>query len=254
MSHQPPPYLPIEPLRISERWFPKGLDFGLYESGGVVCPNVTSILAKSYPFDRSKWVEKEPDIDHDEVVKEAAERGTAVHLAMERWLTGESSEYDQQYAPWVEPLRALVAKAQATLAVEIPVHYTVPEIGGYAGSADGLMLVGGNVVILDYKTKRESKRVIPRFQEKQRTQLAAYSIAINALYADQLPGPVDRCSLLYAHPEPGRAPTVIATGGSELKAFQENWLQLLSDWYAIHGDSVAAQQEAFDRRRRDSAA
>lgn len=248
MTQAPPPYQPIQPITISSRWFPRGQSFGLYEFGGVVAPNVTSILSSAFPFDKSKWIEAEPDIDHDAVAKESAERGTAVHAALEYWLTGEKSEYLPVYAPWVEPLRDLVSRATATLAVEIPVHHTIPGVGRYAGSCDGLALVGREVVIIDYKTKRPNKRVHAKYQDKQRTQLAAYSLAINAIYRDQLPGPVTRTSLLYAHPDEGRAPTVVSTEGDELKDYQQRWKQVLAEWFAINGDAVEKEQQAFSAR------
>ncbi len=83
---KPPIFEPITPIKVSERWFPKGRNFGLYESGGRVAPNVTSVLGWKFPFDKSKWVKSETDIDHDAVTRESAKRGTAVHLAMEKWL------------------------------------------------------------------------------------------------------------------------------------------------------------------------
>jgi len=250
---QAPPYMPIEPLRISERWFPPRLSFGLYESGGIVAPHVPSILATSFPFDKSKWIQAEPDIDHDAVTKEAAERGTAVHQAMEYWLVGHSSQYNPELAPWVEPLRALVSRGTACLGVEIPVHCSIPGVGRYAGSCDGLMLVGDEVVIIDYKTKRENKRVSAQYCTKQRLQLAAYSVAISTLYGDQLPAKVTRTSLLFAHPDPGRPPTVISTAGDELAAFEQRWLQLLGDWFEENGQHVEQQQQLFNRRQEAAA-
>lgn len=245
---QPPIYRPIKPLEISERWFPKGQAFGLYESGGRVAPNVTSILSWKFPFDRQAWVEKEPDIDHDAVTKESAERGTGVHLAMETWLRDCQHDYPAELAPWVEPLRALVSRGTATLGVEIPIHHSVMGVGRYAGSCDGLMQVGDEVVIIDYKTKRPGKRVHARFLDKQRLQLAAYAVAINSLYSEQLPAPVTRTSLLFAHPDHD-TPTVVSTAGDELKEYQHQWLKLLADWFATHGEAVEAEQIKFDLRR-----
>jgi hypothetical protein len=252
MNHQPPVYQPITPITISERWFPRGQSFGLYESGGRVAPNVTSILGWKFPFDKKAWVEKEPDIDHDAVTKESAERGTAVHAAMENWLMGAGADYPEHLAPWVEPLRALVGKGTATLGVEIPVHHSILGVGRYAGSCDGLMLVGNEVVIIDYKTKRFGKKVHARFLDKQRLQLAAYSIALSSQYADQLPAPVTRTSLLFAHPDRPQ-PTVVSTAGDELKRYQQQWTQLLADWYAEHGEAVEAEQKRFELRRRAAA-
>ena len=64
---QPPVFEPISPKKLSDRWFPKGRSLGLYESGGRVAPNVTSILGWEFPFDQSRWKKSEPDIDHDGV-------------------------------------------------------------------------------------------------------------------------------------------------------------------------------------------
>jgi len=249
VNHQPPPYRPLAPIKISERWFPKGQSFGLYECNGRVAPNCTSILSWKFPFDKQAWVEKEPDIDHDAVTKESAERGTAVHEALERWLMGAGSDYPEHLAPWVEPLRTLVSKGSATLGVEIPVHHSILGVGRYAGSCDGLMLVGDEVVIIDYKTKRPGKRVHPKYLDKQRLQLAAYSIAISALYQDQLPAPVTRTSLLFAHPD-RETPTVVSTSGDELKRFQRQWQELLAAWYAEHGELVEEQQAQFDLKKK----
>ncbi len=244
----PPPYEPIKPLPISERWFPPGRPFGLYANkDGRVAPNVTSILSWKFPFDREAWRQREPGIDHDAVTKESAERGTAVHLAMEKWLTYEHQIIPPEYHPWVEPLMNLVASAKCTLGVEIPIHHHVRGIGRYAGSCDGLVIgADGELVIIDYKTKRPNKRVHPKFLDKQRIQLAAYSIAINALYADQLPSLVSRCSLLFAHPD-RPTPTVVMTSGPELLAYQKKWLSLLTEWYEEHGEAVLEEQFSFDQ-------
>jgi hypothetical protein len=246
---KPPPKKLITPIAVSERWFPVGREFGLYEHGGIVAPNVTSILGWKYPFDKSKWVAAEPYIDHDAVRDASAERGTAVHLAMENWLLGLDWTPPGEYLSWIEPLQELVARADATLAVEIPIHHRIDGVGSYAGSCDGMTLVRGEVVIIDYKTKRPGKNVYPKFCKKQKLQLAAYSIAINSIYADQLPGPVSRGSLLFAHPEDGRPVTVVSAGGDELIQLQQEWLEILDEWTGIYGDDVAWEQWDFSQEQ-----
>ena len=253
MIQVPPVYEPLIPIGISDRWFPKGRTFGLYESNGLVAPNVTSILSWKFPFDQSRWKKSEPNIDHDSVARESAERGTAVHSAMEQWLKSGSSKCHESLLPWVRPLQHLVSRANKTLASEIPIHFSVDGVGAYAGSCDGLMLVRNEVVLCDYKTKRPGKKVIPRFCEKQKLQLAAYSLAVNGIYHDQLPSPVVRTSLLFAHPEDGVPVTVISTKGNELKHYQRCWVDILRDWYELHGADVAAEQVRFDRKKSMSA-
>ncbi len=131
-----------------------------------------------------------------------------MHLATEQWFQGKPHEPSEELLSWINPLQELVSQADKTLAVEIPIHYMIGVVGAYAGSCDGLMLVGDEVVISDYKTKRPGKRVSPRFCGKQKLQLAAYSLAINDIYQSQLPSPVVRTSLLFAHREKGKPVTV----------------------------------------------
>ena len=248
MSSTPPPYRPIQPLAVSPRWFPKGQSFGLYEHSGRVCPNVTSILSKAFPFDRQKWVDAEPDIDHDAVAKESAERGTAIHLALECWLSGQEHSPADEHLPWITPLKGVLAKAaKVTRGVEIPVHHWVEGIGGYAGSCDGIVCnQRDELAIIDFKTKRPGKKVWAQYEHKNRTQLAAYSLAINAAYGNALGGVIAKTVLLYAHPDRDE-PTIVVTEGAELIAYQERWLEILRDWYAENGAAVEQEQAKFDR-------
>ena len=245
---QPPLFEPITPIKVSERWFPNGRRFGLYECGGRVAPNVTSILGWKFPFNKAKWKKSEPDIDHDAVTRESAKRGTAVHLAMEKWLRSEDHAPVEEHLRWINPLQSLVSRASKTLAVELQLHHSIHGVGAYAGSCDGLMLVNDDVVLIDYKTKRHGKRVLPKFCEQQRLQMAAYSLAISHLYEDQLPAPVTRTSLLFAHPEDGKPVTVVSTQGDLLLEYQQKWVDLLGQWYEVHGEQVADEQTIFDEQ------
>ena len=171
---KPPVFEPINSIKLSERWFPKGRKFGLYECGGRVAPNVTSILSWKFPFDKAKWKKSEPDVDHDAVTRESAKRGTAVHLAMEKWLQSQDHTPVEEHLQWINPLQKLVSRATKTLAVEVPLHYSINGVGAYAGSCDGVMLVNGDVVLIDYKTKRHGKYVHQKYCERERQQLAAF--------------------------------------------------------------------------------
>ena len=88
------------------------------------------------------------------------------------------------------------------------------------------------------------KRVFPKFCEQQRIQLAAYSLAI--IYTKNKSSPVTRTSLLFAHPEEGRQVTVVSTQGNLLLDYQQKWLDLLGEWYEVHGDQVADEQRSFN--------
>ena len=238
----PPLYAPIRPLKISERWFPPGASFGLYRLGSAAAPNVTSILSAFFPFDLEAWKRAEPNVDHAAITKESAARGTAVHLAMENWLTGKCGDCAKSIYPWVNPLQSLVGRADATLAVELPVFYSVDGIGPYAGSADALMLVKKEAVLIDYKTKRFGKNVYKQYLLKQKLQMAAYAMAINAVYLCQLPAPVTRASLLFAHPDEGRPATVVKIDQVELRDLQAQWSNMLSEWYRLNRNVLVEHQ------------
>lgn len=235
---RPPAYTPIRPLKISNRWFPPNGSFGLYRLGAKVAPNVTSILSSFFPFDLEAWKRTEPGIDHAAIAKESAVRGTAVHLAMENWLTGKKMDCVGSIEAWVKPLQSLVRRADATLAVELPVFHSVNNIGPYAGSADALMRVKGETVLIDYKTKRLGKKVYNQYLLKQKLQMAAYTMAINVVYLEQLSAPVTRASLLFAHPDEGRAVTVVKIDASELNDLQAQWAALLGEWYKQNGNAL----------------
>ena len=66
----------------------------------------------------------------------------------------------------INPLQSLVSRASKTLAVEVPLHYSINGVGAYAGSCDGVMLVNGDVVLIDYKTKRHGKYVHQKYCER----------------------------------------------------------------------------------------
>ena len=72
---------------------------------------------------------------------------------------------------------------------------------------------------------------------------------MNGIYHDQLPSPVVRTILLFAHPEDGVPVTVISTKGNELTHYQRCWVDILRDWYELHGADVAAEQVRFDRKK-----
>ena len=42
--------------------------------------------------------------------------------------------------------------------------------------------------------------------------------------------------------------TVVSTQGNLLLEYQHKWLELLGEWYTIHGDQVADEQTIFDEQ------
>ena len=97
--------------------------------------------------------------DHDAVTRESV--GTQ---STWRWRNGCRVKTTLQLKSiwWINPLQSLVSRASKTLAVEVPLHYSINGVGAYAGSCD-VMLVNGDVVLIDYKTKRHGKYVHQKY-------------------------------------------------------------------------------------------
>lgn len=85
----------------------------------------------------------------------AAELGTAAHASFEEYaLTGRRPEVDDEVAPFLDRFEQWCQKWQPEYqAAEVSVYNRTY---GYAGTCDGFLTVGGERVIVDYKTSRKS--------------------------------------------------------------------------------------------------
>ncbi|WP_298330418.1 PD-(D/E)XK nuclease family protein [Haloactinopolyspora sp.] len=88
-------------------------------------------------------------------VRSSAELGTEVHAACEEYaLTGQRPEVDDEVRPFLDRFDEWLQQAQPVYeAVETTVYN---ETFGYAGTLDAIASVGGQRVIVDYKTSRKS--------------------------------------------------------------------------------------------------
>ena len=255
MNYQSPPRQLLTPIALGERFFPDGAPCGFYpDTAGSLHPNVTSILSHRWPFKIEDWAKYEPaGFDCKAAGEAAAATGTAVHGVLEQLLLGNDiSGYEERLQPWVEPLVGAVSQAKAVLGVEIPIAHQLQGLR-YAGSCDALLLApDGAVVVVDHKTRRDVsyKKDTPnrpnlKYLDKQKTQVACYARTISAIYADQLPAPVTRASLLFAVPGEEQ-PTVVSIAGDELVHYARLWNECLGSFYETHQGAVEAAQQAFD--------
>ena len=262
MKLQSPPLQLLQPVTLGERFFPKGSPCGFYPTAeGKLHPNVTSILGHSHPFDPKKWAQYEPEgFDCEAAGAQAAATGTAVHCVMERFLLGQPiDDYDQRLAVWVEPLLASIGRASAVIGVELPLAHSWAGMR-YAGSCDAVLQApDGELVVVDFKTRRDTsyKKDEPnkpnlKYLTKQKTQVACYASTINAIYADQLPQPISRATLLFAVPGLD-APIPVTIAGEELDVYVSEWRKCLQRFYDAHQESVEKAQASFEFKRRTAA-
>lgn len=165
----------------------------LYDIDGKKLPSVTSVLARTdHIFDPSKtsslewWRNKEPN--HANILKEACRRGSIIHSEIELALKGtQSVEYTIE--EWKELgipdyMTNLLGLIHRVNGCEVEVEKVVRHSAGYAGTADLICELDGEITILDWKTTRHHREVGEK--EKKRSQyknaemqIAAYAAAYN---------------------------------------------------------------------------
>lgn len=111
-----------------------------YLVDGVIVPSVTQILSKQFP-------NKYSDIPKD-VLKKAAERGTAIHKSIEDYCNGKGDLEDRcvKNYRWLEKIYKFESVEN-----ELPI---ILDIGGktYAGRLDLILKINGVYAVADIKT------------------------------------------------------------------------------------------------------
>lgn len=164
-----------------------------YSFRGWNLPGVSHMLEATgikQPFDRTFWrlallrkgmTPDEAEAEMDRKGKEGRDRGSLVHwgieMSIKEGITELDSDADQillDYMPhWQQ--WATEHELEDVLLMEQPlIHPT----GFYCGTVDCLAVVGGELMVLDWKTQGASKRK-PKAEQWQLYQLTAYLAAIN---------------------------------------------------------------------------
>jgi hypothetical protein len=162
------------------------LDNRYYSRNNKLYPSVTSILQfmpKNKFFEN--WLK---DVGHnaDFIAKKAAEEGTQVHDAAERYLKGEKiqwldengiSKYSLEVWKMILKFHDFWSTYKPTL-IENEIHL-FSDIYTYAGTCDLVIELGGKKWLLDIKTSNS-------LHTSHDLQLAAYAQAWNELYEEKI--------------------------------------------------------------------
>jgi hypothetical protein len=169
------------------------LDNRYYTRNGNYYPSVTSILQympKGKFFET--WLK---DVGHnaDVIVRKAAEEGTQVHDAIEKYLQGEKISFlnEDGYSKYSLDVWKMILKFQdfwetykPTL-VESEIHLFSDKYM-FAGTCDLVLEINGEKWLLDIKTSNS-------LHVSQDLQLSAYAQAWNELYEEK----IDRIGILW---------------------------------------------------------
>lgn len=207
------------------------LDNRYYNRNGKYYPSVTSILQympKNKFFE--SWLK---DVGHnaDLIARKAAEDGTQVHEAIERYLAGEKLQWINEYGQsnyslevWKMILRFsdfwTTYKPQL---VESEIHLFSDQYE-YAGTCDLVVELNGEKWILDIKTSNS-------LHTSYDLQVAAYAQAWNENFEEK----INRCGILWLKSSKrGNANNKIQGKGWELYESDRSMEQNLKLFHSIH--------------------
>lgn len=162
------------------------LDTRYYTKNDKIYPSVTSIL-QHMPKNKffENWLK---DVGHnaDFIVKKAADEGTQVHDAIERYLMGEKIEWidGNGYSKYSLEVWKMILKfhefwsTYKPILIENEIHL-FSDIYNYAGTCDLVVELNGKRWLLDIKTSNS-------LHTSHNLQLAAYAQAWNELYEEKI--------------------------------------------------------------------
>jgi len=158
---------------------------------GSRVPSVTTILDKTKPQDKidalMAWKRRVGEVKAQEIVTEAAGRGTRMHKFLEDYVTTGtinppgSNPYSKQSHAMAEVVIAQgLCNVNEIWGVEVPLYYP----GLYAGTTDGCGLHLNDQSIIDYKQTNKPKK--EEWIEDYYLQLTAYALAHNEVHGTNI--------------------------------------------------------------------
>jgi genome maintenance exonuclease 1 len=174
---------------------------------GSRVPSVTTILDKTKPAEArealARWKKSVGEKKAQEIVTEAANRGTRMHTFLENYIKGEtlseslSNPYAQQS---LDMAKIVIAegfpKIQEVWGSEVPLYF--PEL--YAGTTDCCGMHDGDESILDFKQTNKPKKL--EYITDYFLQLTAYALAHNEVHGTNIrKGVILMCSKDFEYQE-----------------------------------------------------
>ena len=174
---------------------------------GSKVPSVTTILDKTKPAEArealARWKKSVGEVKAQEIVTEAASRGTRMHTYLENHIKGVplpdsvSNPYAQQS---LDMARKVIAdgfpKINEVWGSEVPLYF--PEL--YAGTTDCCGIHDGDESILDFKQTNKPKKL--EWIDDYFLQLTAYALAHNEIHGTNIrKGVILMCSKDYQYQE-----------------------------------------------------
>jgi hypothetical protein len=207
------------------------LDNRFYTRNGEYYPSVTNILQF---FPKNKYFEDWlKDVGHNAtfIAKKAADEGTQVHEAIEKYVTGEKIVWldEEGYSNYSLDIWKMILKfhdfwtSHTPSLIESEIHLFSDEFK-YAGTCDLILEINGEKWLIDIKTSNS-------LHTSQELQLAAYAQAWNENFQEK----IDRMGILWLKSSK-RGPTKgkIQGKGWELYESSRSFEENLKIFHNIH--------------------
>lgn len=201
-----------------------------YSVGEEKLPSVTTILSATQPEEKrlslEKWKQKVGEQKADEIKNLAANRGTAMHKILEKYIMEEGYKDLTDIGAVAHRMADKIiekglSKWDSYYGTEVTVHYP----GLYAGQTDLVGIHEGDDAIGDNKQSNK-----PKFKEwigDYLLQLAAYAMAHDHVYGTQIKKGV----IMMCTPDCYYQEFVIAD--HELKKYKHEWLRRVDLYYNL---------------------
>jgi len=153
-------------------------------------PSVTTILAATQPPEKKAsldaWRARVGEAQAKEITESAANRGTAMHTIIEKFLFGQGyldlTDVGRNAQTMAEQIieKGLKNRLAEFWGLEVTLYYP----GLYAGATDVVGIYDGAESIVDFKQSNKPKR--REWIEDYKLQLAAYALAHNEVYGTNI--------------------------------------------------------------------
>lgn len=207
---------------------------------GSAVPSVTTILDKTKPQEKrealARWKQSVGEKKAQEIVTEAANRGTRMHTYLEHYVkTGDMKDVPGN--PFALPSWLMAAEVilqgldnvNEYWGVEVPLYYS----GLYAGTTDCVGVWQGKPAILDFKQSNKPKK--REWIEDYFLQLAAYAQAHNNMHGTQIQTGVILMAVKPREISPGEydKPQYLQfeINGSDFEYWSEQWTKRVEQYY-----------------------
>jgi len=200
---------------------------------GQRLPSVTTVLGQTQTKDKAnslqRWRDKVGDEEAKRITQEAAARGTAMHLYLEKYCLGEGyldlTDVGNQAKHMAEKIvdRGIDNRLTEIYGNEATLYYP----GLYAGSVDLVGQHDGSMAIIDFKQTNKPKQ--REWIGDYFLQMAAYGMAHDAVYGTTIEkGVILMCSKDLYYQE-------FTIEGEEYRQAKHDFLRRLDQFYKENG-------------------